>query len=237
LGTLDFEEEFTLEAWIYLEYKDTKVRILFEHENDFFATHQGYDDSGKKFELKIENCGGSQIIAQAGIEEKVFYHFAFSNSVSEGKSFLTLNGVEVEGINLSAAGLTEFLIGRRSTGDDSDENANMSIREVRIWKEFRIRGALEQTLYNYVDPSQEPVLHRYWKMDEDTGTVIHETVLNQDFDISFQKAPKWKDIEDVPQKCNADQYYDSQTSSCLTISGILVLNLTSNTNFILLIKM
>jgi hypothetical protein len=226
IGDLDLEEEYTVEAWILFEYDDTNVRIIFEHENDFFVTQEGSGGGGaREFEVAVQNAGGSQILAYGGIEENVFVHCAFSNSVSEGKSFLTLNEVEVEGANLSAAGLTQFLIGRGSTGDDSDQNAKMSIREVRIWKECRIRGVLLQTLYNYLDSAQEPVLYRYWKMDEDTGTVLHETVLNQDFDISYNSAPQWKNKDYVPQMCTTDQYYDSQNDSCENTSGIFIIKL------------
>jgi hypothetical protein len=219
LGQILLSQEFTIEAWIKLEKEEDLPRIIMDHQSHFQISYAKFDSAN--IILAFGSTNGIPEVEHSGIEKEVFYHLAFSNSELLNKSFITVNAdIESEGISIPPIlNSADLYLGRHSAGDDRHSNAEMTIRELRIWNELRIRGAVHRNMRNRIDLGEAQGVLMYWKMNEGEGSTLSDSITNAVLDISENHAPEWIISSENPLLCEANEYYQDSLNLCEVIPG------------------
>ncbi len=133
------------------------------------------------------------------VYDNVWHHIA---AVFDRDSMLTLyqDGIKTGGIDISDIGdITSNLglgIGQDATWE-SDNFADASISECRIWKAALADSTLRRWMFSPVTEAHPDyaALLGYWKMDAEQDTVVTDYSSNQDHGILYGADPKWLTVD------------------------------------------
>jgi len=179
----------TLEFWVYVPTAQTDTVTFISQGggsgtgNDTLAI--GYTDGGNTNSLTLGNTWPSP---NATLRIGQWTHIAFVIDFDNFTAWLYLNGVAVDS-NTSYAfnGVSDSRPLQLGINIDTTKFFTGNLDEVRIWSTARTADQIKSGMYG-VDPSTAGLLY-YYKMDETSGLVAHNTATylpNVGIDLALQ---------------------------------------------------
>lgn len=178
--------EWTLEGWVWMSAFPINNQAIFNAEvsqgTEIYIRFGDADVAYDKLQIKT---GGSQFNSNQSFTPATWYHVAFT--YSNGKCTMYINGVEDSSKEFAA---TDYVINNLqlcSSGSYFQANARMA--QVRFWKKALTANAIKDGMNRQVAANSDG-LFGYWKLDEGTGNVYHDSTGNG-FDLTCRVAPTW----------------------------------------------
>ena len=178
--------EWTLEGWIWLDSFSINNQAIFNA-----AVSQGteiyirFGDADLAYDKLQINTGGSQIDSNQSFAPNTWYHVAFT--YSNGKCTMYINGIEDSSKEFAA---TNYVINNlQLCSSGSYFRANAQMAQVRFWKKALSASAIKDAMSRLVAADSDG-LFGYWKLDEGTGSVYHDSTSNG-YDLTCRTEPVW----------------------------------------------
>lgn len=179
--------EWTLEGWIWMSSFQINNQAIFNAPvSQGTEIYIRFGDADLAFDKLQIKTGGSQFNSNQSFAPNTWYHVAFT--YSNGKCTMYINGIEdsskefaatnyvINGLQLCSSGTSYFL-------------ADAKMAQVRFWKKALSASAIKDGMSRQVAPGSDG-LFGYWKLDEGTGSVYHDSTSNG-YDLTCRTEPVW----------------------------------------------